>query len=126
MLISASQVLPPQKLCLMFSVVVESEEECESGVYCLFQFICWVLVRGSAGSRLTLCLDGLAGAESPFPGQNPDWSGSFVGYTENPSRSFSGDKAWGETAAQQVLQQLGRWIPSTKKGKRNTCCVSDQ
>lgn len=68
------------------------------------QFIHLVLVHGSAGSRLTLCLNDLAGAESPFPGQNPDRSGSFVGYTENPSRSFSGDKALGEAAVQQVLQ----------------------
>lgn len=78
MLISAARVLLPRKLCLMFSVVVESEEECESGFYCLFQFIHLVLVHGSAGSRLTLCLNDLAGAEGPFPGQNPDQSGSFV------------------------------------------------
>lgn len=104
MLISGAQVLLPRKLHLMFSVVVESEEECESDFYCLFQFIRLVLVRGSAGSRLTLCLNDLAGAESPFPGQNLDRSGSFVGYTENPSRSFNGDKASGEAAVQQVLQ----------------------
>lgn len=82
------------------------------------QFIHLVLVHGSAGSRLTLCLNDLAGAESPFPGQNPDRSGSFVGYTENPSRSFSGDRASGEAAVQQVLQLLTRWIPSTKTGKQ--------
>lgn len=61
MLISAAQVLLPRKLCLMFSVVVESEEECESGFYCLFQFIRLVLVHGSAGSRLTLFFNDLAG-----------------------------------------------------------------
>lgn len=97
----------------MFSVVVENKEECESGFYCLFQLVRLVLVHGCAGSRLTLCFNYLAEAEGPFPCQNLDRSVSFVGYTENPSHSFSGDKASGEAAIQQDLL-LGRWIPSTK------------
>lgn len=103
MLISAAQVLLQRNLCLVCCVVVESEEECVSGFDCLFHFICPVLVHG-AGSRLTLCLNFLAGAEGPFPGQNLDRSGSFVGYAEDPSRSFCGDKASVEAVVQlQVL-----------------------